>query len=651
MRRVPVHHLILPVLLLMLPFIHACDEGAPVSLGDVLHPTVPVLDSLTLAIGPEGGSIILKDGSTLTLPPGALPGSVPVTFRKLVQDDYFSGPGLQIFDITCNPSPTTMRLTAVVSRNLAFTDFSVVNYDPIVTTDIDGVEPAFTYDSLAGSLSTLITTARVTGHGTAPLSINGIKRTRILVGEELLVEPTITKRTIKMPFYQQDAMTCYTASMKMMSRAYAPEGIYQFHDIQRWTGYPMTTGPNSYMYRYSFPSVLRRATGRTVQAGQYWWTRKAFNNLITQLDAGIPVMLGRAGHSITVIGYEKTTPGLRHESSYRFLINDPSGDYSPNVWKDWQFVFKADTYNFGSIVELWVPEKPASNRPLQTLGFPLTLATGLIAFRALNPDTQDEVPFVDLGYNADSPVGYGWKYRTKWVSSVGTDAVTLYVKLALRNSDPDNDAFVTITQKISQKGTSTYAYHNTSSTTLSKAGSVWYYEQRVPVAEFRQTTGDSTYTCTVELIGSGGKILDQVSFDFILAPAEAEMRIIKETGNVKPGNIVLVIPPYVSFGKTLHISGRWEDAATYPDAQYSILGGFVADETDFEKEFWVPAIFSDKFYTLSGFHHYFDGDITIPETDKTRKCFKLQVTTRAYNASDANAPYWLQTRIYKIPIK
>jgi hypothetical protein len=77
----------------------------------------------------------------------------------------------------------------------------------------------------------------------------------------------------------------------------------------------------------------------------------------------------------------------------------------------------------------------------------------------------------------------------------------------------------------------------------------------------------------------------------------------------------------------------------------------VSDETDLEKELWVQAVFRDKFVDLKGFHHYFDSNIDIPDTDKTRKYFKLQLTLRAYNANDANAPYWLQTRIYKIPIK
>ena len=630
---------------LCLTCLSACDEGAPTDNGD---PSL-ILFETTVEIGPSGGSATLEDGSSIEIAQGSLASTTSVTWAKLKEDKFFTGTKLLVYDLSSDIAPAIVTLNIPVAPGQSSEDFSIYNYDPTYDAEIDGRDVAFTYDSLGGMLTAVLHVDGIAGGGGLRKAADGVKRTRIVVDNEPLVEPSVTQLALPMPFYQQDAKTCYATCVKMLARAYTPQGTTQVCDILKWIDYPETTGPNSYMYQWHMPTLIKRATGFTAQSGRYWWARSAFNNLITKLDAGYPVIIGRMGHSILVIGYEKTS-GLKGPSAYRYLVNDPSGDYAPNTWKDWNWLFQR-SFDFGSFVELWIPQTPPANRTLQTIAMPMTSATGRIEFLKTNEDTGDDVPMVSLDFNRASGTGYGWKYRTQWVNSIPEEATKLRVQTQLRNADATKSPRSGVYLKVWQHGTGGGMFMATEFFTPPSSGAKTEFLKTIPFTEFFTPGGDTTCTLSLELLDTQGATVDKFSVDFVLSPAAAEYRIIKESGNAAPSGITLTLPTEVEFGKTYNIRGVWADVPTYPDAQYSILGGFVADEIDLETELWVQAVFRDKFVDLKGFHHYFDDNITISDADKTRKYFKLQLTMRAYDANNASAPYWLQTRIYKIPIK
>jgi hypothetical protein len=637
-------------LIVALPFLlfNACSEDPANDIGNGLDPS-NVLESKSTSIGADGGSIGLSDGATVDIAAGALSTTTDIQLAKLRQDDFFTGPGLLIYDLSAAHAPSEVILTLQATAGQTGEDFAIYNYDPTYNGEIDGRDVSFTYDAVTGSLTAVIQVDGLTGGGGARKTVAGIKRTRIVVANEALVEPSVSSKVIAMPFYQQDAKTCYATCVKMLARAYSPQGTAQVCDILKSIDYPPTTGPNSYMYQWHMPTLIRRSTGLTAQSGRYWWARSAFNNLITQLDAGYPVVIGRMGHSILVIGYEKTSP-LKGPASYRYLVNDPSGDYAPNTWKNWDWLFQR-SFDFTTFVEIWIPQAPPADRTLQTLGMPMTSATGRVEFLQPNDDSGEDVPMVSLDFNKVSATGYGWKYRTQWAPRIPEEASKIRVQAQLRNADATKAPRMGVSMKIAQHGTGGGIFMSMDFLTPPSSGAKTEYMKTVELSKFFRAGGDTTCTLTMELLDAQGKTVDKWSVDFILSPATAEYRIIKESGNATPSGITLTLPTQVEFGKSYHIRGVWADVPTYPDAQYSILGGFVSDETDLEEELWVQAAFRDKFVDLKGFHHYFDENITIPDTDKTRKYFKLQVTMRAYDASSASAPYWLQTRIYKIPIK
>ncbi|MFC2130687.1 hypothetical protein ACFLSQ_04575, partial [Bacteroidota bacterium] len=138
----------------------------------------------------------------------------------------------------------------------------------------------------------------------------------------------------------------------------------------------------------------------------------------------------------------------------------------------------------------------------------------------------------------------------------------------------------------------------------------------------------------------GGMIVNSEKSDF-------EWRIISEKGELiaDPNDIDLIIPTTAKFGQDMHIEGKWgQDLGIYPDAMYSIIAGWVKDTT----QLWTLGDFEEKFYQPgTSPHHYFRLDVPVP-ANNGKKYLKLQISMRA---SMADARYWLQGRVYKIPVK
>jgi hypothetical protein len=138
----------------------------------------------------------------------------------------------------------------------------------------------------------------------------------------------------------------------------------------------------------------------------------------------------------------------------------------------------------------------------------------------------------------------------------------------------------------------------------------------------------------------GGIIINSFKSDY-------EMRIIRNSGELSPdpNDIEITVPSSAKYGENFHIEGKWgQNVPLYPDATYSIIAGWVSDTT----QLWTLGSFEEVFYQPGPSpHHYFRLDIPIPNKPE-KKYFKLQMSLKA---SQEDQKYWLQGRIYKIPVK
>jgi len=146
------------------------------------------------------------------------------------------------------------------------------------------------------------------------------------------------------------------------------------------------------------------------------------------------------------------------------------------------------------------------------------------------------------------------------------------------------------------------------------------------------------------------EIYAQIEFGGITvksAKGDFEMRIIQNKGELSADIVEtdLVFPSFAKMGENYHCEGKWaKDATVYPDAMYSIIAGFVDDES----QLWELGAFSEKFYQSGAVpQRFFREDIPVP-SNSTKKYMKLQITMKG---SLIDQKYFLQGRIYKIPLK
>ena len=546
-----------------------------------------VIEEATSTIGPDGGTVSLDDGAQVVIKAGALTGNSTITLRKIDGERFFDAENRNAYDLTATTEPTSLTLKLPVRSNGDAEDFGVLNYDP---ESMEGEEMPFTYDAQSGTLVLEVTPNRTLNSGGSAAKRAGSlnKRSRWVTEDEPLIEPDRKVVALSLPFYQQDELTCWATSIKMLTRAYDPQATSQVYDYLKYAGYPPTEGPNPFMYRVKAPATLRRYTDASATGSMYWRATSAFNNLVMQIDSGRPVMMGRKGHSFVVIGYEKVTP-LRGPASYRFLIHDPADANTGNQWKDWSWL--ADrTYADLTMTEIWIPKPPSAERTLQTVGLPLTAASGAVRFTRVIDEEGNVQPVGTLGFDVDSETGYSWKdSRNRISSSIDSRAETLELLLPLWNSDRTASASVGIRTSVRQKNGGE-KYSGSEFMTLPTAVNPKELLLEIPVNEFRQSEGDSTYTLKVELLNKDAKVIDQFSVDFVLGPGAPEITSI-EPDHAKPGTKVAILGKF--FGENASVG-----SVHFNGAQANSISSWT--DTRIEVEIPENAITGDVIVTVDG---------------------------------------------------
>lgn len=612
-----------------------CPEDNPVTPpDDDFNETV--LEEKTATVGVDGGAVTLADGATVRIPSGAVAGETKITFRKIGGERYFDASNRNAYELVGTVDPAEVTLVFPGSPGGTEEDFGILNYNPET---MEGEEIPFMYDPVSGNLTVLYTPNGTISRGaSASKRAAGLNdRSRWVTEKEPLVEPDRRQNVIEIPFYQQDELTCWATGIKMLTRAYNPEASSQVFDYLRYAGYPPTQGPNAYMYRLKVPSALRVYADGAATGTMYWRESSAFNNLVAQLDSGRVVLMGRNNHSFVVIGYEKITQ-LRGPSSYRFLVHDPADENTGNAWKEWSWLANR-TYADLTMTEIWIPKPPAANRGLQSVGLPLSGATGWIRF--VKEDDQGSTDILGvLQFNTESSTGYGWKHRTSWVGSIAGDATSLQMQLPLWNADRSKDASVSILTSIRQRGEGeTYSSHEFR--TLPVGTGATEFDLNIPVSEFRKSENDSVFTLKVELLNASSVAIDRFSVDFTLGPGGPQITSISPDHGKKGESVEIIGKNFgddrskgsVTFGGTEATSiASWSDTritATIPegastgDVIVTVAGtesnGYpftVDDDIDILGKLRTSIVGSVQFY---GLHSLADGttlsDISISSSE------------------------------------
>jgi hypothetical protein len=128
---------------------------------------------------------------------------------------------------------------------------------------------------------------------------------------------------------------------------------------------------------------------------------------------------------------------------------------------------------------------------------------------------------------------------------------------------------------------------------------------------------------------------------------EPEVRVVKTFGSPAFDDFKIKINPVALFGKDYKVKGQWaSDVKTYPNAQYSIIAGFIEDDA----KFFDLGIFDVKIHEQKEFSRFIDISFNIPKQAKEYKYFKIQLTSRGNNEDNPSKADYFETRIFKIMI-
>jgi hypothetical protein len=508
------------------------------------------------AIGPSGGSIRLSDGATVSVRPGVVSGQSRLVFKKIGKDAHFAATGVLAYDLSADRYPAEVLLAFPVPKGLPRASVQVFNYDPALRNDNTGVRPPFAYDAAAGTVTVTTRAARAAVPAAAaplirlaayyepPQAAPQAPDSRWLVAYATLSGPygnpqapiptAPAPATVILPYYLQQGLTCYAADLKMMQRAYRPDARQELSDFIRLVGQTPKTGPSGLRFWLnslpsSVGSALRVATGQSVESSFYFSTGNALANLAYLLRNGTPVIVARREspdkqgdrepHSIIVAGY-RAQAGNPDPASFQWLVEDTRGGTPHLNWTDSNYVTK-DDYVF----ELWPIQPPASNRPLQTVGLPISGGetfkdtTGLMAFYITPPPDSGQALVAALGFDIGSAKGYAWVNpfpppRTSAnLSAIPAKGNRLSMKLPVWNADLLRSATVTLEFNVWPRDKKGKGAVERQRFTLS-SGQTKFVEQDFPVASFVSDAGPA-YTLSVNLLDSGGKLLDGFALDFV----------------------------------------------------------------------------------------------------------------------------------------
>lgn len=510
--------MLFPALLVAGLFVlQGCEEDNPVEPDPNVIIEETILEEKSASIGPDGGTIALSDGMSAQVPPGALGGTTTVTVRKIGSERFFDGPNRSAYRLAIALEPEEIILSFPVTPGGTADDIGVLNYDPENFFQTEADPYPFEYNAETGTVTVRATANKTLKdpNGRADKRSGKIKEKNTwIVEKEPLVEPDVQSKVIEMPFYAQDQLTCWAASIHMMTRGYRSGASSKVPDYLKYAGYPPNTGPGGYMYRVKVPSLLNIHAQSGATGSLYWRGTSAFNNLVEQIDSGRPVLIGRSGHSVMVIGYKKVT-ALYGPAAYQFLVHDPADPNWSNQWKNWDWVIN-QTVSFTTFAEVWIPAKPLDDRPLQTVGLPFTGATGTIRFTHRTEDGNIAYD-ATLGIDENEPNWYGWKRTVSSLDEIPGSADTLFMKLPLWNADRSNGADVSLrisVRKLDEK--EVYSTHQFLSLPVGTGPT--YFNWGIPVKEMRTGKGEPDYRLKVELLKGGTRVLDQFDVDFRLGP-------------------------------------------------------------------------------------------------------------------------------------
>jgi len=288
------------------------DPGTP----PVQPPVVPPrADSLTQLIGPTGGSVVFPDGSGVFVPPGAVPGAVPITVMK--EDPA------RWFEPVREGGQVVFEAKAPVARFDREVEFRVRLPATFEAGDSTRVLAGL-LDPETGAVE--VERATVEMIGGVPFLVLRTDHFSHRFATWWVGPPTPpTRIVLPVPFYSQgDSKYCWAASVQMVSQAARFNLTRSIPSLIARAGVD-EGGITIFGFRYgdAITRFVQSSTGVTPE--RFIWTSGSQLDVYLKRQLGIegrPValFLSAESHAVVVTGYETAADG-----KVTYFVHDPQG--------------------------------------------------------------------------------------------------------------------------------------------------------------------------------------------------------------------------------------------------------------------------------------------------------------------------------------
>ncbi|GEM_PF-5073711 len=314
------------LLTLALFWIAGCSKSSDPDSNGSAGPTV--VDQVTATATSAGADLTLKNGMTLSIPAGAVTSPTNVTLSQLSGDSSFSASFQTVLKMESGGAITSGYLKVPLDADQR-PDRVGVAYRAI------GDRGATPLTSLAQTSSdTLVfdlTTADASSQATG--AFGDLPNGSYIVEQGNGYAATLSRKTVPIPYYQQDGENCWAAAMLMFLRSYttvlSDDEVYEILNlfgIDKSAG--ISWGNTSEMARKS-----ELLTGLKTEENTWIAYGNFLDYVIKSLDEGKPVLTCVISHQIVICGYEIEGSGAS-EVTY-LIFHDPQNHLTRRPYTKW----------------------------------------------------------------------------------------------------------------------------------------------------------------------------------------------------------------------------------------------------------------------------------------------------------------------------
>ncbi|MHB9031316.1 MAG: IPT/TIG domain-containing protein, partial [Candidatus Latescibacterota bacterium] len=502
-------------------------KSSPTDPGDNGNTPGRTLDAQTRTVDAGGGSIVLKDGTSVVIPAGALVSSGEVKVATVDPATYFDGgTGLERVIISCTAPVTQFAKEVEIRVPL-----------PAGMTEADSTKVfSGLIDEESGAVTVERSTVRMIG-GKPFLVIPTTHFSSRLAEWFFGQDPPASAGPLTVPYYNQgSSQYCWAASVQMVTQAAKFSETSEVFDIIGKMGVN-EGGITSLSFRFSstLAGLIKNRTG--YKPDRNTWDYININQMKEYLKReiglrGHPVALfnGVWEHAVVIVGYSGNT----------FHIHDPASatasaiGYTSKTWDD----IAGKMSLASNMVTLSIPSPSLdANRSEVTAN--------------IMPDAFD---FILPGVNGASSKYYrfAWEYRKPggYAFRENADAPVdslpslvseirqrgdIEVYNASRTASQSVSVWLDITAAGAPKGEGHYS--DNKSLTLSPNSSSRVDFGTIPVEEFRWNSASPTkYYFSVSVLAAG-KTVDRATVEFVIPPAPLNIKSV-EPKSAAPGSVI-----------------------------------------------------------------------------------------------------------------